>query len=96
MFFPITKAQLLVLNDALLEHQRHLRLGQQVSIYIYIICESIVYREYLCRNVRIASNEVTRTVGNGIMIKSESLSKSYWADQVCIYLVPNVKDKLIK
>ena len=58
------------------------------SAFIYIICASIVYsidyREYLCRNVRIAKNEVTRTVGNGIMIKSESLSKSYWADQVCI------------
>ena len=66
------------------------------SAFIYIICASIiVYREYLCRNVRIANNEVTRTVGNGIMIKSESLSKSYWADQVCIYLVPD-KDKLIK
>ena len=54
------------------------------SAFIYIICASIVYREYLCRNVRIANNEVTRTVGNGIMIKSESLSKSYWADQVSI------------
>ena len=34
------------------------------------------------RNIRISNNEVTRTLGNGIMIKSESLSKNYWTEQV--------------
>merc|ERR1719192_321110 len=43
------------------------------------------------RNVRIANNEVTRTMGNGIMIKSESLSKSYWADQGNTDYVTNVE-----
>ena len=34
------------------------------------------------RNLLISNNEVTRSMGNGIMIKSESLSKDYWAEQV--------------
>merc|ERR1719225_1838396 len=33
------------------------------------------------RNVLISNNEVTRSMGNGIMIKSESLSKDYWNHQ---------------
>ena len=36
------------------------------------------------RNVLISNNEVTRTLGNGIMIKSESLSKDYWSQQVSL------------
>ena len=34
------------------------------------------------RNLLISNNEVTRSMGNGIMIKSESLSKDYWSQQV--------------
>ena len=34
------------------------------------------------RNVLIANNEVTRTMGGGIMVKSESLGKDYWTEQV--------------
>ena len=34
------------------------------------------------RNLLISNNEVTRSMGNGIMIKSESLSKDYWTQQV--------------
>ena len=33
------------------------------------------------RNVLISNNEVTRTMGGGIMVKSESLGKDYWAQQ---------------
>ena len=37
--------------------------------------------------VIIANNEVTRTAGNGIFIKGESLSKGALADQVRVKLV---------
>merc|ERR1719479_665520 len=43
------------------------------------------------RNVLIANNEVTRSMGNGIMIKSESLSKDYWAEQGNTDWVVNVE-----
>ena len=43
------------------------------------------------RNVLISNNEVARTLGNGIMIKSESLSKNYWTEQGNTDWVVNVE-----
>ena len=34
------------------------------------------------RNLLISNNEVSRTFGNGIMVKSESLGKDYWTEEV--------------
>ena len=36
-------------------------------------------------NVRISNNEVTRTMGNGIMIKALGLGKSFWEEQAKSY-----------
>ena len=33
------------------------------------------------RNVVISNNEVSRTVGGGIMVKSDSMGSDYWVDQ---------------
>ena len=33
------------------------------------------------RNVVISNNEVSRTVGGGVMVKSDSMGSDYWVDQ---------------